>query len=126
MTETDPCARTITWGDQTYTLNLNHRWVRNVLNYRGLPGVNGNSPAAALARFEAGIWSIEDVERVLELGLIGAGMPESEADKLLDAHVRNQPIGENAGSAAALLVALYIGVGKPDPAPTNSDEGKAS
>jgi hypothetical protein len=124
VSETDPCARTITWGNEAYTLNLNHRWVRNVLNFRGLPGVNGNSPAAALARFEAGIYSIEDVERVLELGLIGAGMSERDADNLLDQHVRGKPIGENAGSAAALLVALYIGVGKPDPAP-EPDEGQA-
>jgi hypothetical protein len=93
MSEADPCAREIVWGEQTYTLNLNHPWVRKVLSLRGI---------------KTGNYSIEDVERVLELGLI-ASMPEREADKLLDAHVRNQPIAPNATIAADLLLALYTG-----------------
>ncbi|WP_316227883.1 MULTISPECIES: gene transfer agent family protein [unclassified Bradyrhizobium] len=109
MTDTDPCARQVTWGDSTYPLNLNHPWVRRVLSFRGLPGHNGNSPTACIARFENGTSSIEDVERVLELGLIGAGMSERDAEQLLDRHVRNKPIGDNAGHAGGLLVALYVG-----------------
>jgi NaMN:DMB phosphoribosyltransferase len=62
-----------------------------------------------LLGFETGSYTIEDCERILELGLIGSGLDEREADKLLDAHVRTQPIAENAGTAAALLAALYIG-----------------
>jgi hypothetical protein len=106
VTEIDPCARSITWGDQSYNLNLNHKWVRRVLSYRG---INGKPPAALLLGFETGAYTVDDVERVLELGLIGAGLDEREADKLIDAHVRTKPIGENAGTAAALLAALYIG-----------------
>lgn len=106
---TDPCALSVTWGEGTYSLSLNHPWVRSVLGFRGLPGPNGNSPAACLARFEAGTYSTEDVERVLELGLIGAEMSESDADKLLDQHVRGKPIATNAGTAAAVLVGLFVG-----------------
>jgi hypothetical protein len=105
MSEADPCAREIVWGEQTYTLNLNHPWVRKVLSLRG---INGKPPVTLLLGFETGNYSIEDVERVLELGLI-ASMPEREADKLLDAHVRNQPIAPNATIAADLLLALYTG-----------------
>jgi len=102
----DPCARTIEFSGQSYNLNLNHPWVRRVLSYRG---INSKPPAAVLLGFETGAYTIEDVERVLELGLIGAGMDEREADRLLDDHVRRKPIAENAGTAAALLAALYIG-----------------
>ncbi len=109
MTDTDPCAREITWGGTKYPLNLNHPWVRRVLSIRGLPGRNGNSPAACIARFGDGSSSIEDVERVLELGLIGAGMPEQEAERLLDAHVRGKPLADNTGHAGGLLYALYMG-----------------
>ncbi|WP_316195927.1 MULTISPECIES: gene transfer agent family protein [unclassified Bradyrhizobium] len=109
MTDTNPCARAVTWGETTYPLNLNHPWVRRVLSFRGLPGHNGNSPTACISRFENGTASIEDVERVLELGLIGAGMPEREAERLLDSHVRGLPLGDNAGHAMGLLVALYLG-----------------
>jgi hypothetical protein len=105
----DPCERSVQWGDQTYKLNLNHPWVNRVLSYRGLPGANGNTSAACLARFDGGTYSADDVERVLELGLIGAGMPEREAEALLDAHVRGKPLAINAGFAAGALVALFVG-----------------
>lgn len=106
MSEVNPCARTITWGNQTYDLNLNHPWVRRVLSYRG---INGKPPGAVLLGFETGAYTLDDVDRILELGLIGAGQEEREADKLLDVNVRTKPIAENAGTAAALLVALYVG-----------------
>jgi hypothetical protein len=102
----DPCARSVTWGDTTYPLTLNNPWVRNVLNFCG---INGKQAAACLAGFEIGAYSIDDVERILELGLIGAGMADRDADKLLDQHVRSKPIGENARAAADALAALYVG-----------------
>ncbi|MET4217855.1 hypothetical protein ABIB00_003067 [Bradyrhizobium sp. LB14.3] len=109
MSEVDPCARTITWGERTYNLNLNHPWVRRVLSYRG---INGKPAASLLLGFETGAYSIDDIERLLELGLIGTGVPERDADKLLDQHVRGGPIAANAAAAAGLLMALYVG--KPD------------
>jgi hypothetical protein len=109
MSEADPCARTVTWREQTYTLNLNHPWVRKVLDFRGIYGLNGSSPAACLARFEIGIFTFEDVETVISLGLIGGGLSEREAENLLDRHVRGKPIGENHQLAADLLAALFVG-----------------
>jgi hypothetical protein len=109
---TDECARTVKWGEAEYNLTLNHPWVRNVLNYRGIPGENGSSLASVTNRFETGAYSIEDVERILELGLIGGGMSEWEADALLNQHVRGQSLVENAGIAAGLVVALFIGANR--------------
>lgn len=108
---TDQCAREVTWSGTTYALNLNHPWVRNVLSFRGIPGENGSSLAACLSRFE-GSYSLEDVERVLELGLIGGGNSERDTDALLNQHVRHEPIAVNAGIAAGLLVALFMGQNK--------------
>jgi hypothetical protein len=103
---TDPCARSVTWGADTYPLTLNNPWVRNVLSFCG---INGKQPATCLAGFEIGAYSIDDVERILELGLIGAGVADQDRDKLLDQHVRTKPIGENARAAADALAALYVG-----------------
>lgn len=111
MSEADPCARTIAWGDQTYDLNLNHPWVRRVLNYRG---INGKPPASLLLGFETGAYAIDDIERILELGMIGSGMLERDVDQLLAQHVRGKPIAANGAAAADLLMALYVG--KPDDA----------
>ncbi|ABE63268.1 conserved hypothetical protein [Nitrobacter hamburgensis X14] len=109
---TDECARTVTWDETTHNLSLNRPWVRNVLSYRGIPGENGSSLTSVMNRFETGTYSIEDVERVLELGLIGAGMPERDADALLNQYVRTKPLADNAGIAAGLVVALFLGANK--------------
>jgi hypothetical protein len=103
--EVDPCARTVEWGGATYNLNLNHPWVRRVLNYRG---VNGKPTPALLLGFGSGAYSIEDIDRVLELGLVGGGMDEREAGALLDTYVRGKPIATNAGIAAELLGGLFM------------------
>lgn len=109
---TDECARTVKWGGTEYNLTLNHPWVRNVLNYRGIPGENGSSLASVTHRFETGAYSIEDVERILELGLIGGGMSERDADAVLNQHIRGQPLADNAGIAAGLVVARFMGANK--------------
>lgn len=108
----DDCSRSVKWGETEYNLTLNHPWVRNILSYRGIPGEGGSSLTSVMNRFETGTYSIEDVERILELGLIGGGMSEHEADALLNQHVRTKPLVENAGIAAGLVVALFLGANK--------------
>ena len=47
----------------------------------GLPGQYGNTPAACFRRFEEGVYSISDVERVIEWGLIGGGTAEVHQER---------------------------------------------
>jgi hypothetical protein len=105
----DKCARAITWAGGTHTFNLNHPWVRNVLSFRGISGPNGDTPAACLSRFDQGNFSIDDVERVIELGLIGGGMAERDVETLLDANVRGKPLAPNILIATEVLAALFVG-----------------
>lgn len=105
----DKCARVINWAGGTHTFNLNHPWVRDVLSFRGIPGPNGDTPAACLHRFDAGNYSIDDIERVIELGLIGAGMAERDVEALLDQHVRSKPLAANVMIATQVLAALFVG-----------------
>lgn len=111
MTDNE-CARDISWAGGKHTFNLNHPWVRNVLSYRGIPGPNGATPVACLKRFDEGNYSIDDVERVLELALIGGGNAESEVDQLLNDHVRGKPLAPNAMIAIEVLAALFVGAAK--------------
>jgi hypothetical protein len=109
MTETSKCARAVTWAGGSHTFDLSHPWVWSVLSIRGLPGPNGATPVACLARFDSGSYSLDDVERVLELGLIGGGASRQEAGKLLNDHVRGKPILPNALLAMQVLSALFVG-----------------
>lgn len=102
----DKCAREITWAGGTHTFTLADRWVQRVISWRG---INGYSPSACLARFETGAYSADDVERVMELGLLGGGLPERDVEGLLDAHVRGKPLGPNVILANEVLTALFIG-----------------
>ena len=112
MTETSKCARTVTWAGGTDIFDLSHPWVRNVLSIRGLPGSNGSTPAACLARFEGSLYSPDDCERIFELGLIGGGKTRGEATKLLNEHVRGKPLATIAPIAFEILVALFIGASR--------------
>ena len=109
MTETSKCARIVKWAGGTQTFDLSHPYVWSVLSIRGLPGVNGATPVACLARFDSGNYSLDDVERVLELGLIGGGSSKAEANKLLTDHVRGKPILPSALLAMQVLSALFVG-----------------
>jgi hypothetical protein len=109
MNKDSKCARNVTWAAGTHTFDLSHPHVWKVLSIRGLPGVNGATAVACLARFDSGSYSLDDVERVLELGLIGGGASKAEADKILTDHVRGKPILPNALLAMQVLSALFVG-----------------
>ena len=103
------CARVLQWAtDRSDTFDLGHPWVRNVLAYRGL-GPRCEPPAACLRRFEEGVYSTDDVERVIELGLIGGGKSDDEAEAPVGQHVHRAAIGPNAVVAFEILAALFLG-----------------
>ncbi|ACF02487.1 conserved hypothetical protein [Rhodopseudomonas palustris TIE-1] len=108
---TSECARTLAWAGSQHTFNLDHPWVRSFLAVRGLPGDNGSSPAACLWRFQQGHGTEEDVARVIELGLIGAGKTRSEAAALVRDNIRSGPLSPHIDVAAAVLSALFVGQG---------------
>lgn len=105
------CARTLEWAGGQHTFNLDHPWVRSVLAVRGLPGDNGSSPAACLRRFQDGLYTEDDVSRVLELALIGGGKTRTQATDLIAANVRKGPLAAHAVIAFEVLAALFVGQG---------------
>ena len=115
MTDTTETAKLVTWEGGEHPMTLNHPWVRANLSVRGLPGDGGSTPAACFQRFNASNWSLDDVERVIELGLIGGGMSRRDAADLVERCVRSRPVTDNAATAFSVLATLFM---KPtDPAP---------
>lgn len=104
----DYAAREIQWAGGTHTFNLGDKRARFRMQVIGLPGIYGSNAAACLRRLEEGLYGPDDVERVLEWGLIGGGMPSREANQLIDQHVRTKPLAENAIIAVAVLSALFV------------------
>lgn len=107
MTNITDTPRAMIWSGGEHVFNLNHRWVRNVLSIRGLPGDYGSTPAACFKRFEQGIFSTDDVEQVIYLGLVGGGMSCAEAENLVDNHVRARPVLESSATAFSVLASLF-------------------
>ena len=95
---TDTTSREITWAGGTHTFDLGHPWVRRVISWRGIAGF---SPATVAARFEVQSYGTDEVERIIELGLVGSGLPEREVETLLDAHVRGKPLAPNVKATSA-------------------------
>lgn len=122
----NPCSREITWSGGTHTFNLNDPRVLKVLNgvsdapkmlrtrtgaleLDPLRGQYGDTPAACLRRFEEGVYSIPDVERVILYGLWGGGMKFADAADLVEKFVRGQPIAANAVVACEVIARLFVG-----------------
>lgn len=104
---TDNASKPIKWAGGEHAFTLNHPWVKSYLKIRGLPGENGSSPAACWTRFEQGNYTPDDIERVIYLGLIGAGLTMREADDLIERHVKGRPVLENGDTAAWILATLF-------------------
>jgi hypothetical protein len=125
----NPCARQIKFAGKVRTFNLNDATVlglmaadmaamssgasaatlRRFALEPPLAGANGPTPAACMARFINSAYSIRDIENVIGLGLIGAGVPENEAWDLVDQHVTGQPLAANALIASEVISALFVG-----------------
>jgi hypothetical protein len=123
---TNPGARKIEFAGKTRIFNLNEPKVlamiaggaklkqvarmvtiaRLGIGRAPFAGQYGDSPAACHRRFVEKVYSAEDVENVIALGLIGGGMPEDEAFALIDEHVHGKPLEANAQIASETIAAL--------------------
>lgn len=108
MTDATETAKPMTWAGGQHPMTLLHPWVRANLSVRGLPGDYGSTPAACFRRFNESIWSLDDIERVIELGLIGGGMSRRDAADLVERFVRSRPITDNAATAFSVLATLFM------------------
>jgi hypothetical protein len=95
----------INWTGGTHNFDLRAPRVRWLLAeaQHPFPGQFGSTPAAAMKRFDESVFSPDDVERVLRLGLIGGGASSEDADALIAEHVHGQAMGPSANTAFAVL-----------------------
>lgn len=69
-----------------------------------------------------GTWKVQDLSEVIRLGLIGGGMPPSEALTLVRRYVEERPPMESLLTAQAVLGTALAGA--PDEQPGKPDAGR--
>lgn len=67
-------------------------------------------PPTIFQRLCSASWMVRDVRETIRLGLIGGGMSPAKALGLVQRYVDDRPLGENAPTAQAILLAAIIGV----------------
>ncbi|MDB5630432.1 MAG: hypothetical protein JWQ51_2772 [Tardiphaga sp.] len=124
MTELTECGRWLKWPGGEHNFDLGSSRAIQILNgqmFGGMPiafmtlgdgflaGQFGSTPAACLKRFQQEVYSIRDVEHVLQCGLYGAGMAADDAVAVVKRAMVGKPLGPNAAIAYEVLAALFIG-----------------
>jgi hypothetical protein len=71
-------------------------------------------PYVVLDRLVSGRWRLEDISEVIKWGLIGGGMPQSEALKLVEVEVEGRRPLENLVIAQTVLGAGVVGAPEED------------
>lgn len=106
-------------GNNTYVFNVaKHKQLFELQDKCGViaTGAEGeiipipSGPLEILNRLRTGTWREADVVWPIELGLVGAGMPVVEKNKIVTEFVRDVPKGELVPLAARILFAAIYGV----------------
>jgi hypothetical protein len=66
-------------------------------------------PYVVLDRLVSGRWRLQDISEVIKWGLIGGGMPQGDALKLVETEVEARPPLENLTIAQTVLGAGVVG-----------------
>lgn len=112
----DGSGRTaLDWGDGEYTFRLPMKQLRELQDKTGL------GPEALYNRIATGAWRVEDIRETIRLGLIGGGMDEVKAVKLVRQYIDDAPLLKHKPTAIAIILAALLGppndpipVGKPE------------
>lgn len=103
------CAIEIEWAGGAHVFDLASPRVRWMLRQQPFPGQYGDTPAACLKRFDEQVYSPDDIEQIIRIGLIGGGQSLHAADALIAEHVTGQPVAPSAMLATAVLTHLFVG-----------------
>lgn len=85
----------------------------------------GCGPMELLNRLQSGRWRVQDREAVLRLGLIGGGLPEPEAHRIMRQHVKPALALDYIAEAVSVLMAALAGAPEEDTAPAGEPEAAA-
>lgn len=86
-----------------------HEFHFRIGELRALQDETDSGPAEVLARLNSGFWRVDDILCTLRLGLVGAGMADGEARKIVDRTFEEANLYSMAMTACAALTARLVG-----------------
>ncbi len=108
----------LTWGDGDHIFRLAQKQLRE------LQDKTEYGPEALYGRIVNGQWHVQDLRETIRLGLIGGGMDEVKAAKLVKQYFDDGPLLKHKPTAMAILLASLLG--PPDDAPGKEGAGSQS
>lgn len=86
-----------------------HPFLLGIGELRALQAKCDAGPMWIMTRLLSGQWMVDDVVETIRLGLIGGGMDQKEARKLVGLHVGDGAYQRNVATAAAILQVSIMG-----------------
>jgi hypothetical protein len=94
---------TLEWGDGEHAFRLPLKQLRE------LQDKTDCGPEALYERIRSGKWMVADLRETIRLGLIGGGMDEVAASKLVRQYFDGGPLLKHKPTAAAIVLAALLG-----------------
>jgi len=114
---------TLEWADGEYPFALRSGEIEELesISFNPETEKKGIGIGAVWMRLMGGGWFVGDIFNVIRLGLIGGGLDEIKAKRLVDFYVKNKPLSDNGyvrtpspsnplTVAQAILAAAIVGV----------------
>lgn len=86
-----------------------HPFALDIGALRALQTACDAGPQQILTRITAGSWRVDDLMQTIRLGLIGGGMAQAEAARIVDAAFRSHPLLTFRPTAQSVLVLALMG-----------------
>lgn len=100
----DGSARvTLEWGDGEHVFRLGKKQLQELQDKTGV------GPEELYVRVRLGKWLVPDLRETIRLGIIGGGMDEVEASKLMRNYYDDTPLLKHKPTAQAILLAALVG-----------------
>jgi hypothetical protein len=125
---------TLEWADGEYLFALRSGEIEELESISHNPETDkkGIGVGAVWMRLMGGGWYVSDIFNVIRLGLIGGGLDEVKAKRLVDFYAKNKPLSDVQYTsrstptnpltvAQAILAAAIVGVNEEDTEPDSGE-----
>lgn len=86
-----------------------HPFALTIGGLRAVQDATDRGPMEVWAALKAGAWRVDDVLSVLRHGLIGGGMDEAQAQKLVSRMAAAEPLAKLVPTAALVIASALVG-----------------